>query len=54
MQEPKTRIKPLKDGVEVITRVRFTNDELARIYEAIAGELFDKVARAKGYVKKGE
>lgn len=51
MREPKTRLKQLKDGVRVTTSIEFSNDELVRIYEAIADEMFDKVARAKGYVK---
>ena len=51
MQKPKTRLKQLKDGVRVITTIEFTNDELVRIYEAIADEMFDKVARDRGYVK---
>lgn len=54
MPAEKTRLKQLKDGVRVITTIEFTNEELVRIYEAIADEMFDKVARAKGYVKKGE
>lgn len=54
MQKPKTRLKQLKDGVRVTTTIEFTNDELVRIYEAIADEMFDKVARAKGYIKVEE
>lgn len=51
--EPKTRVIKLKNGsIKIVSSIVVTEEWLVKLYETVANETFDEIARRKGYMKQ--